>query len=391
MGAAGLRRRRSGTATWIWSPASTPGTTASRCGGARSSSTSRRPSVVMDNLQWCLAAGLARRRRDDRLRRRPPRASCAAGWPTRRARRADRAQLRDRRGADDAVRRRSRLASSSPVEIIELHHPGKADAPSGTARRDRGADRRGAGRSRAAGQPGRTPPRSPSTALAAPTCRGVPVHAVRLAGLVAHQEVLFGTAGETLTIRHDSLDRESFMPGVLLAVRRSPSVPASPSASRTCSGCDRAASARNGLRCLSSPAGRGAGLLPRPDRRARGLAAGRPPLGGQAPRGRRAPAPAGRGRDHRRRAAFRAARPNGSAIWWTTSPKRLPCPIRPRRPTGSPASNGPRLGWRRLPEIGAAGTGSPSPTREARDPGRARRTMRKAIAMERSPAATHPQ
>jgi 4-hydroxy-tetrahydrodipicolinate reductase len=96
------------------------------------------------------------------------------------------------------------------VEVIELHHPHKADAPSGTARRTAEliADARKA-----------LPANPDATSTALPGARGadvdgVPVHSVRLAGLVAHQEVLFGTAGETLTIRHDSIDRTSFVPGV---------------------------------------------------------------------------------------------------------------------------------------------------------------------------------
>ena len=77
------------------------------------------------------------------------------------------------------------------AEIVELHHEGKVDAPSGTAART------------------------------AELMQGeVPIHSVRLPGLVAHQEVILGDVGQTLTIRHDSTDRESFMPGVLLAVRR---------------------------------------------------------------------------------------------------------------------------------------------------------------------------
>ncbi len=102
------------------------------------------------------------------------------------------------------------------VEVIELHHPHKADAPSGTARRTAQliADARKD-----------LSPNPDATSTALPGARGadvdgVPVHSIRLAGLVAHQEVLFGTAGETLTIRHDSIDRSSFVPGVLLAVRR---------------------------------------------------------------------------------------------------------------------------------------------------------------------------
>jgi 4-hydroxy-tetrahydrodipicolinate reductase len=81
-------------------------------------------------------------------------------------------------------------------EIVELHHEGKLDAPSGTAKRTAELISDAGGR------------------------RDVPIHSVRLPGLVAHQEVIFGGLGQTLTIRHDSLSRESFMPGVLLAVRK---------------------------------------------------------------------------------------------------------------------------------------------------------------------------
>lgn len=102
------------------------------------------------------------------------------------------------------------------VEIIELHHAGKVDAPSGTARRTAQliAEARSA-----------VPPSPDATTTALDGARGadvdgVRVHAIRVAGLVAHQEVLLGGSGETLSIRHDSLDRASFMPGVLLAVRQ---------------------------------------------------------------------------------------------------------------------------------------------------------------------------
>jgi 4-hydroxy-tetrahydrodipicolinate reductase len=103
------------------------------------------------------------------------------------------------------------------VEIVELHHPAKVDAPSGTAARTASLvaeARRQAGLGPA--------PDATTTALEGArgaSVDGVPVHSVRLAGLVAHQEVLLGTTGETLTLRHDSYDRVSFMPGVLLAVR----------------------------------------------------------------------------------------------------------------------------------------------------------------------------
>lgn len=103
------------------------------------------------------------------------------------------------------------------VEIVELHHPTKADAPSGTAER---TARLVAAARRAAGVP--TAPDATSTGLdgaRGADVDGVPVHSVRLRGLVAHQEVLLGGPGETLTIRHDSLDRSSFTPGVLAALR----------------------------------------------------------------------------------------------------------------------------------------------------------------------------
>jgi 4-hydroxy-tetrahydrodipicolinate reductase len=89
------------------------------------------------------------------------------------------------------------------AEIIELHHDRKQDAPSGTAARTAALMQQASGRE-------------------------VPVHSVRLPGLVAHQEVILGDVGQTLTIRHDSIDRESFMPGVLLAVRRVGSLEQSP-------------------------------------------------------------------------------------------------------------------------------------------------------------------
>jgi 4-hydroxy-tetrahydrodipicolinate reductase len=87
------------------------------------------------------------------------------------------------------------------AEIIELHHDGKLDKPSGTAARTAALMREA--KVQAGGSPAE-----------------IPVHSVRLPGLVAHQEVILGDVGQTLTIRHDSIDRDSFMPGVLLAVRK---------------------------------------------------------------------------------------------------------------------------------------------------------------------------
>ncbi|WP_431041866.1 4-hydroxy-tetrahydrodipicolinate reductase [Streptomyces sp. P1-3] len=109
------------------------------------------------------------------------------------------------------------------VEVIELHHPDKADAPSGTATRT--AQLIAAARAEAG-----CAPQPDATVTALDGARGadvdgVPVHSVRLRGLLAHQEVLLGDPGETLTIRHDSTHHSCFMPGILLGVRRVVSTP----------------------------------------------------------------------------------------------------------------------------------------------------------------------
>ena len=103
------------------------------------------------------------------------------------------------------------------VEIVELHHPNKADAPSGTAART-------AELITEARRSVNKEPMPDATTSSLDGARGalvgeVPVHSVRLRGLVAHQEVILGDLGETLTIRHDSIDRTGFMPGVLLGIR----------------------------------------------------------------------------------------------------------------------------------------------------------------------------
>jgi 4-hydroxy-tetrahydrodipicolinate reductase len=175
-----------------------------------------RPDVVMDNLRWCIGRGI----------------NCVVGTTG-----FDEGRLEEVRGmltaapgvgvliapnfSVGAVLMMRFAATAAPfyesVEIVELHHPAKADAPSGTARRTAelvAAARRDAGLG----------PVPDATSTALPGARGadvdgVRVHAVRARGLIAHQEVLLGGAGETLTIRHDSMDRASFTPGVLLAVR----------------------------------------------------------------------------------------------------------------------------------------------------------------------------
>ncbi len=176
-----------------------------------------RPAGVMDNVRWCLSAGLSV-------------VVGTSGFDEARL-----AQLRDWLAGRPAqgvlvapnfgiaavlMMRFAVLAAPylESVEIIELHHAGKVDAPSGTARRT--ADLVAAARRQA----GRAPAGPDATSEALDGARGarvagIPVHSVRMTGLVAHQQVLFGAPGETLTIRHDSLDRASFMPGVLLAVR----------------------------------------------------------------------------------------------------------------------------------------------------------------------------
>jgi 4-hydroxy-tetrahydrodipicolinate reductase len=104
------------------------------------------------------------------------------------------------------------------VEVVELHHPDKVDAPSGTAARTASL----IARARQDAALGAVPDATTSDPDGARGARvdGIPVHALRLRGLVAHQEILFGATGELLTIRHDSFDRVSFMPGVLEGVRR---------------------------------------------------------------------------------------------------------------------------------------------------------------------------
>jgi 4-hydroxy-tetrahydrodipicolinate reductase len=111
--------------------------------------------------------------------------------------------------------------SMTSAEVIELHHEGKADAPSGTALLT--ARRIAAARGDGAGSPGGDDDAFPGARGA--DVDGVRVHSVRLPGLVAHEEVIFGGPGQTLTLRHDSTDRTSFMPGVLLAIKAAPTRP----------------------------------------------------------------------------------------------------------------------------------------------------------------------
>lgn len=174
------------------------------------------PDAVMDNLRWCVERGIHAvvgttgftEQRLDQVR----------GW------------LADRPGVGVVIApnfgigavlmmqfaaRAARHFES--VEIVEQHHPRKLDAPSGTATYT--ARLIAAARAEAGLGPVPDATRGEVAGARGADIDGVRVHAVRATGLVAHQEVLFGTTGETLTIRHDSYDRASFMPGVLLAVR----------------------------------------------------------------------------------------------------------------------------------------------------------------------------
>jgi 4-hydroxy-tetrahydrodipicolinate reductase len=175
------------------------------------------PDAVMDNLQWLIEHGVhavvgTTGFDEDRLR-------TVRGWL---AGRPGTNVLIAPNFAVGAVLMMHFAQKAAPffdsVEIVELHHPNKADAPSGTARRT--AELVAAAREKAG--VGASPDATTTGLEGARGAEvdGVHVHAVRLAGLIAHQEVLLGGHGETLTIRHDSLSRESFSPGVLLAVRR---------------------------------------------------------------------------------------------------------------------------------------------------------------------------
>jgi 4-hydroxy-tetrahydrodipicolinate reductase len=175
-----------------------------------------RPEVVMDNLKWCIEHGI----------------HAVVGTTGFDAERLEilRKQLADRStgvlvaanfsiGAVLMMQFAAKAAKYyESVEIIELHHPNKVDAPSGTARRT--AELIAAARQEAKAAP---IPDATTTALdgaRGADVDGIRVHGIRLRGLIAHQEVLFGDVGETLTIRHDSMDRESFMAGVVIGIRR---------------------------------------------------------------------------------------------------------------------------------------------------------------------------
>jgi 4-hydroxy-tetrahydrodipicolinate reductase len=176
------------------------------------------PAAVMDNLAWCIRAGrhavVGTTGFDDE------RLATVRGWLSEAPPVGVLIAANFGIGAVLMMRFAAQAARFfDSAEIVELHHPGKADAPSGTARQT--ARLVAEARAKAGLPP--SGPDATSTALdgaRGAAVDGVPVHSVRLRGLVAHQEVLFGGPGELFTLRHDSIDRESFMPGVLLGVRR---------------------------------------------------------------------------------------------------------------------------------------------------------------------------
>lgn len=174
------------------------------------------PDVVMDNLHWCVEQGISAvvgttgfsEQRLDRIR----------GWLSHKPEVGVVVAPNFGIGAVLMMQFAAKAARHfESVEIIELHHPRKVDAPSGTATHT--ARLIAAARAEAGLGPVPDATKDEVDGARGADIDGVRVHAVRSTGLIAHQEVLFGTLGETLTIRHDSLDRASFMPGVLLAVR----------------------------------------------------------------------------------------------------------------------------------------------------------------------------
>ena len=182
--------------TWSWSRWSTQGDWLFNVAdaGAQVVVDFTRPDVVMDNIRWCIDQGINVRGRHHRLRP-------SSGWTSVRSWLADKPgvgvviapNFAHRRGADDAFAAEAARFFES-VEIVELHHPARSTRPQRHRRAHRPADRRRPRRGRA--RPGaRTRPGTSWPVPAGADVDGRPVHAVRLAGLVAHQEVLFGTPG----------------------------------------------------------------------------------------------------------------------------------------------------------------------------------------------------
>ncbi|MEU0519665.1 4-hydroxy-tetrahydrodipicolinate reductase [Streptosporangium sp. NPDC006007] len=175
------------------------------------------PNVVMSNIEWCLSHGIhtvvgTTGFDAERLATVRGRLETTPGVNVLIAPNFGIAAVLMMRFAQQAAR------YFDSAEIVELHHPNKADAPSGTARRT--AELIAEARRRAGAAPMPDATSAEMEGARGADVDGVRVHSVRLAGLIAHQEVLLGGDGETLTIRHDTMNRSSFTPGVLLGVRR---------------------------------------------------------------------------------------------------------------------------------------------------------------------------
>ncbi|GAA2165499.1 4-hydroxy-tetrahydrodipicolinate reductase [Actinomadura napierensis] len=180
-----------------------------------------RPAVVMDNLKWCVDHGLHAVVGTTGFD--PARLDTVRSWLTDKG---PNVLIAPNFGIG-AVLMMHFAQKAAPffesVEIVELHHPNKVDAPSGTAYRT--AELVAAARAEAGVAPSPDATTDEVDGARGADVDGVHVHAVRLSGAVAHQEVVLGGHGELFTIRHDSMNRESFMPGVLMAVRKVVDVP----------------------------------------------------------------------------------------------------------------------------------------------------------------------
>lgn len=175
------------------------------------------PDVVMGNLEWCIGHGLHTVVGTTGFD--AARLETVRGWLA--ARPGTNALIAPNFGIAAVLMMHFAQQAAKyfeSVEIVELHHPHKADAPSGTARRTAELVAEARGKAGLGASPDATT--SELDGARGASVDGVHVHAVRLAGLIAHQEVILGGEGEILTIRHDTMNRSSFTPGVLLGVRR---------------------------------------------------------------------------------------------------------------------------------------------------------------------------
>ncbi|MQY02843.1 4-hydroxy-tetrahydrodipicolinate reductase [Actinomadura macrotermitis] len=180
------------------------------------------PGVVMDNLRWCVEHGLHAVVGTSGFD--PARLDTVRGWQA--ANPGGNVLIAPNFGVG-AVLMMHFAQKAAPffdsVEVVETHHPNKLDAPSGTAYRT--AELIAAARAEAGTGPSPDATTTELDGARGTDVGGVRVHAIRMAGAIAHQEVILGGHGEIFTLRHDSMNRESFMPGVLLGVRKVADLP----------------------------------------------------------------------------------------------------------------------------------------------------------------------